>query len=67
MAWLVSSSNDRINMNIQSIILAAIILGLAAFIVYRMVRRKGRKPSCCDDCDAADCSLRGLLKNRKND
>lgn len=54
-------------MNIQSIILAAIILGVAALIVYRMVRRKGRRPSCCDDCDAVGCSLRGLKKNCKKD
>ena len=42
-------------MNIQSIILLAIVLLVAAFSLYRYLNRKG-KCSCCDGCNNGKCS-----------
>ncbi|MEE1004959.1 MAG: hypothetical protein UH685_06445 [Bacteroidaceae bacterium] len=42
-------------MNIQSIILLAVVLAFAAFSLYRYLRRGG-KCSRCGDCCSEECS-----------
>ena len=46
-------------MNIQSIILLAIVIAVAGFVLYRYLR-SDNKCSCCDGCDK-DCCARLLI------
>ena len=47
-------------MNIQSFILLSVVILVAAFVLYRYLRRGG-KCSCCDCCGKGSCSAHILL------
>jgi len=41
---------------VQAVIVAAIVVAAAAFIVVRTIQSvRGRKPGCCTDTDARSC------------
>lgn len=51
-------------MNLQSILILAVILGLALFIVLRRYRKSRRRNFHCEDCYEENCALRDIMIQR---
>lgn len=51
-------------MNLQSILILAVILVLALFIVLRSYRKSRRRNFHCADCKEENCALRDILIQR---